>query len=929
MKRLLSALLVVAVGLLCTVASGQETVDFQNDVVPILKKHCASCHNDDDYEAGFTVESYDGLEEGADGEPVYVAGDPDESWMIQLMTGDREPLMPPDDQPRPTEEEIEILKLWIEQGANDSDEVKPEDPNPKLELPKSVTVDRKLPVTAVAWSENNIIAVGRFQTVELIDAESMEAIGVIPHIGKVNSLEFSNDSGTLLVAGGKVGQEGVAFVWNVESQEVALRIDGHNDAIYSIAQSPDQSYIATASYDKQINVWDRKTGELVQQCLGHNDAVYDLDFSSDSRNLLSASADQTIKVWSLETGKRLDTLGQPLKAQTATAFSPDNQVIAGGGADNRIRVWDFVSRESVETNPLRDSCFAHEGPIVQLGFTPNGKFLVSSSEDKSVKVWALDGFKQVATFENQSDVCAAIAISPDGKKILLGRLDGTQEVVEIPELDSEESETPSDLEVVPADNELAKEFTTIEEVEPNGEVGKANLIPVPGYANGKIDGSEKSLDVDLFRFSATKGKRLVIETRAARDKSKLDSRIELLDVEGNPVPQIVLKAVRESYFTFRGKNSVIADDFRIHNWEEMNLNEYLYCNGEVVRLFQHPRGPDSGFQVYPGSGKRHAFFGTTAMTHALHETCYIVRPHPVGTEFQPNGLPTFHLNYENDDGALRKIGSDSRVDFVPPEDGEYLVRVTDVRGFQGEDFRYRLEVRLAQPDFRVNIRNDQNINPGSGKEFTVSVNRIDGFDSPIEVQVDGLPEGFSLTSPLVIEAGQLNAKGTIVLLKEHPEVDEKAWENVKVVARAELNGGEVTKPVNGFKPINIGGAPKVEVRVATLEMSADDAFNDSKPLELTLRPGESIEAKVVVKRHSHNGRVSFGLADAGRNFPHGVYVDNIGLNGLMILAGKNEQRFFITAEDWVKPQERLFHLRANDVEGQVTTPVLIRIVDKE
>lgn len=924
MTRILTTCLIVVSGFLVSCPGlGQEPVDFKNDVMPILKKHCAACHNDDDYEAGFTVDSYDGIEEGCDGEAVFVAGDPDDSWMIQLMTGNKEPLMPPDDQPRPTEDEIEILKLWIEQGANDSEADDPIDPNSKIELPAAVELNRKMPVTAVAWSNNDVVAVGRYQCVELLDAESMKSLGVLPHLGKVNSLEFSRDGELLWVAGGKVGQMGVAIAWNVSSQEAVQRIDGHRDAIYAIAQSPDETYVATASYDKQINLWKADSGELAFQCKGHNDAVYDLDFSTDSRNLLSASADQTIKVWSMADGKRLDTLGQPLKAQTATEFSPDNKIIAGGGADNRIRVWEFVSRESTEVNPLRNSCFAHEGPIVQLKFTPDGNHLVSSSEDKTIKVWDTNSFQQVATFHDQSDVCAALAISPNGRQIFVGRLDGSQEMIEIPEANSTEPIGVVGNDATIVEDGLAKAFQTIEELEPNNDVSSANLMSVPGYANGVIDGSDK--DTDLFRFTAKKGQRLVVETRAGRNKSKLDSRIEILDAQGEPVPQVVLRAVRESYFTFRGKNSTIADDFRIHNWEEMTLNEYLYCNGEVVRLFKHPRGPDSGFMVYPGSGNRHTYFGTTAMTHALHETCYIVRPYPVGTEFQPNGLPTFRLNYENDDGSLRKIGSDSRVDFVAPADGEYIARVTDVRGFQSKDHRYRLEVRPAQPDFRVSIRNDQSINPGSGKEFSVSANRIDGFDKAITVEITGIPDGFSIDNPLVIEAGQLNARGTIFLSKEHTPIDEKLWKNVKVVARAEGQGGEVRKEVNGFKPISIAGEPKVEVRVATLEMTEAEAFDDAEPLVLTLRPGESIEAKIVLKRNSHKGRVSFGQADAGRNFPHGVYVDNIGLNGLMILAGKDEQRFFITAEKWVKPQERLFHLRANDVEGQITKPILLRI----
>ena len=62
--------------------------------------------------------------------------------------------------------------------------------------------------------------------------------------------------------------------------------------------------------------------------------------------------------------------------------------------------------------------------------------------------------------------------------------------------------------------------------------------------------------------------------------------------------------MRDSWVTFRGKDSNTSGDFRF-KWDEMNLNQYLYVNGEVVKLWYYPRGPDSGYIVYPGTGNRH------------------------------------------------------------------------------------------------------------------------------------------------------------------------------------------------------------------------------------------------------------------------------------------------------------------------------------
>ena len=149
---------------------------------------------------------------------------------------------------------------------------------------------------------------------------------------------------------------------------------------------------------------------------------------------------------------------------------------------------------------------------------------------------------------------------------------------------------------------------------------------------------------------------------------------------GRPVAQVVLQAVRDSWFTFRGKNSTQSGDFRLQNWEEMDLDQYLFASDEVVRLWLYPRGAYSGFVVYPGAGNRHTFFHTSAVTHALGEPAWIVEPLPRGATPVPNGLPVFPIYWENDDESTTRLGTDSQIVFTPPHDGEFVARVTDVRG---------------------------------------------------------------------------------------------------------------------------------------------------------------------------------------------------------------------------------------------------------
>ena len=100
---------------------------------------------------------------------------------------------------------------------------------------------------------------------------------------------------------------------------------------------------------------------------------------------------------------------------------------------------------------------------------------------------------------------------------------------------------------------------------------------------------------------------------------------------------------------------------------------------------------------------------------------------------------------------------------------------------------------------------------------------------------------------------------------------------------------------------------------------------EGRPLEVDIEPGQTIMLKVLAQRNGYDGNVLFGNEGSGRNLPHGLIVDNIGLNGLLILEKQGERNFFITASKWVPDQDRLFHLKTDVEGGQATAPVLIRV----
>ena len=127
--------------------------------------------------------------------------------------------------------------------------------------------------------------------------------------------------------------------------------------------------------------------------------------------------------------------------------------------------------------------------------------------------------------------------------------------------------------------------------------------------------------------------------------------------------------------------------------------------------------------------------------------------------------------------------------------------------------------------------------------------------------------------------------------------------------------------------LQIGPAAKLTVEILPNEDQTVVQEPPGAPLHFKIHPSQTITAKVRAKRIGFPGRIELGGSDAGRNLPHGLYVDNIGLNGLLIIEDQTERSFFITASPVARPSKRLFHLRATAADGQASHTVMIEVVE--
>ncbi|MCG8600015.1 MAG: hypothetical protein MI807_07735 [Verrucomicrobiales bacterium] len=908
------------------IAEEVAKLDYQTDVAPLLRDYCAGCHNDYDREGDFSVETFAAVNEGGESEDrkILVPGKPEQSYLLQTILKTAKPAMPPKKEPQLSQEEIDLLVRWVKEGAMGPGKGKDFSILSRLTVPDIATTDHAAePITAMKISpDGKQAALARYSQIDIQDLGTGKVVGVY-HVddGKVNAVNFSRDGKYLIAATGVTGLSGVAVLWDLKTGE-ELRCFGegtHRDILFDAEFSPDGTIVATAGYDRVIRLWEAASGKYIRQFPSHNGAVFDLAFSPDGTVLASASADSTCKIWGVESGERLDTLNQPQGEQFRVDFTPDGKYIVGAGADNRIRLWRFVSKEKPRLNPLIHARFGHEDEIVEFSISSDGKTLITTSGDRALKKWSLPSLELIDVFSSQPDVLSGVALLEDGK-VAATRLDGSFDLLPaVAKVELSDGKAGRSAAVKPMVSKQQKEAPeVVEEVED----GEAPLLAVGSTGKGIIS---RAGDTDAFRFFAAKGEEIVFETNAARNKSDLDSHIAILDASGEPVERVVLQALRDSWLTFRGKDSKASTDFRVHNWREMELNEYLYLNGEVVKLWHYPRGPDSGFLVYPGFGNRHTYFGTTSLSHPLGQPCYIVRELPAGSSPSPNGLPVYRIYYESDDDSTRELGKDSRVIFQSPADGMYQVVVRDVRGFGGENHHYDLVARSPKPDFSVSVGGKNlEISPGSGREISFTAKRMDDFRGAIRIELKNLPKGISSVGEVTIEENQFRAFTPLHLAGGTKELDAKAVEKIEVVASAEINGNTVRKSLGNLGTIKLGKEPQVLVEIQPDGDSGKIAADGV--LEFTVAPGETITAKVIAQRLGLKSRIDFGKEDSGRNLPHGLYVDNIGLNGLMIPEGKSEQLFFVSAAKWVPETVREFHLRTTQDGKQCTKPVRIRVV---
>ncbi len=423
------------------------------------------------------------------------------------------------------------------------------------------------------------------------------------------------------------------------------------------------------------------------------------------------------------------------------------------------------------------------------------------------------------------------------------------------------------------------------EVESNGAnlaAAQAQAVSAPVTINGRLSARGQQ---NYFRFHARKDEKLALEVNARRLGSDLDSFIEVLDANAKPIERATVRPVSDTLTTLSDRDSVTRG-IRIASWNDWKPGDYVMIGREIIRVQTLPNGPDEDVVFESFAGQRIAYFGTSTEAHAIDEPVYKVQIHPPGAKFTPNGLPLVRLYYQNDDGGPG-YDKDSLVNFTAPADGDYIVRLRDVRGSGGENYAYRLTIRKPRPDFRLSVaQRNPNVPVGGSVPVTVTAFRMDGFDGAIRVAMEDLPPGLKATEG-VIAPGEVSAT---LLLSADANAMLRQAAALKIAGRA----GDLTR----------WASPEDHLKLISL-MPKPDVMMTAETKVVELKAGEKASIAVSIERQNDfHGRVPVSVM----NLPPGVKVIDVGLNGVLITEQDTRRSFTIAALPSVEPTEQTIYV---------------------
>ncbi|WP_442588493.1 WD40 repeat domain-containing protein [Pedobacter sp. AW31-3R] len=182
-------------------------------------------------------------------------------------------------------------------------------------------------------------------------------------------------------------EDGTVAVWSLKDLSLLYRIQVSNDTVRVIATSPETNQVAFGCKDGIVRIYDLNDYSLVQELEKHTLPVTSLQYAPDGKYLISGGRDAQLNFWSMPDYELKETITAHMFSVYGIAFHPTLPFFATASQDKSIKLWGSDNLKLYKILSIDKNTHGHTHSINKLVWSPDGKYLISTGDDKMVIAW--------------------------------------------------------------------------------------------------------------------------------------------------------------------------------------------------------------------------------------------------------------------------------------------------------------------------------------------------------------------------------------------------------------------------------------------------------------------------------------------------------------------------------------------------------------